>query len=270
MTIRKINYQYSVIFQLCSLYDPDCLFFSFLSESFSALIKSCKISGKPCCFFLCFCIEKCKRTGSCIQSATGIDTWSQHKSDMISCDFSIFQRICSDQFLQSLIFGIFQTAQPFFYQNPVLSLKIHNISYCCNSRQFIIIFQLLCRNAKSLVKCCNIFKGHHCPTQVFIRVWTIILFRIQNRICRRKHHLAFSLFLPVRNLMMICNNHCHSLILCHLDFSSRSNSIITGHDRIDPVRFRSFYKMCMNPISVCNSVRNISIHICSDPRKAFH
>ena len=98
-------------------------FFSFLSESFSALIKSCKISGKPCCFFLCFCIEKCKRTGSCIQSATGIDTWSQHKSDMISCDFSIFQRICSDQFLQSLIFGIFQTVQSFFYQNPVLSLK---------------------------------------------------------------------------------------------------------------------------------------------------
>jgi len=68
---------------------------------------------------------------------------------------------------------------------------------------------------------------------------------------------------------MVCDDHGHPLIFCHLNLRSSGNSIITGHNGVNSVFPGSVYQMLMNPITICYSVRNISIHICPDPCQAL-
>ena len=178
------------------------------------------------------------------------------------------QCIFLHQAYKTLDLCISQLFKPLFYYNTVLILKLHYIAYCSNRRQLQHIQPFLAVNPIFLKKYLDQLISHHSAADLTERIFTVFSLGIDNGVCRR-HDLRFRNLIYL-NIMVICYHYRHSQFFCFCDLVNSSNSIITGHDRIDPVRFRSFYKMRMNPISVCNSVRNISIHICSDPRKAFH
>ena len=89
MAVRKIDNQNSVIFQICGFDQTDGFFFSLFCQCLSALIQGSQVTCQFCRFFYCLCIQKLQRTCSRVQSSAGIDTGSQHKSDMIGGNLCI-------------------------------------------------------------------------------------------------------------------------------------------------------------------------------------
>ena len=98
MTVWQKDHKYTVLSDFRLFYNANRFFFSLFCKSFTALVQRSQITCKFRSFFLCLCTEKLQRTGCRIQSSAGIDAWSQHKSHVISCDLSVFQTICTNQF----------------------------------------------------------------------------------------------------------------------------------------------------------------------------
>ena len=188
---------------------------------------------------------------------------------MVSGNRPILQTVGTDQLPETFVGSVGKSFQPFFYENTVFSLKIHDISYCGNGPQFQKVLQLFFRNTAGFIESCHKLQGNHCPAESFFRIVTIRLFWIYNGVGRRKDQLSSIFRFFIGNLMMIGYDHCHSFFLCHRNFIVCCNPVITGNNYINPVIHCSFNQVLMDSISISHPVRNVCICQCTYSLQSF-
>ena len=136
MAVRKIYHKHTILVQSGFFDQTNGIFFSLLSHCLSALIQSHKISRQFCRFFLIPFTQKFQWSCSCVKTSAGIDARTKNKSYMICRNFRSLQLICTNECTKSRRMCHGKPAQAFFYDNPVFSLQIHNISNRSHSSQF--------------------------------------------------------------------------------------------------------------------------------------
>ena len=110
--------------------------------------------------------------------------------------------------------------------------------------------------------------SNHCPADLLIRIWTILLLRINYDGCRRQPVNPFPLLLLIGNLMVISHNNRHSTGIRKTDLIGCRNPIVTGEYRINAILLRLFNQMIIQSISILHPVWNHGIHICTKKPQA--
>ena len=151
MTVWKIHYQHSVLTEIIFLNALNRLFFSLLCHGFSALIQIIQIIRKLHCIFHIIRKKQFQRSCCCIKPSACIDTWANNKPYMICRNLCTFKIIHTNQCFQPFKRSRRKFFQSFLYNDPVLSLQIHDITYCCNCCQFKKIPYLITVNPQSFI-----------------------------------------------------------------------------------------------------------------------
>ena len=128
---------------------------------------------------------------------------------MIGTDLCVFQIIYLDQCFQPRCFCMGQLTQSFFYNNPVFSLKIHNIAYCSHCCQLCKCENFFCWNSCIFIHNPDQFPCNYSSAEIFVWIWAVLLFGIDYCICRWNDPFSSIFCIPKRNIMMIGNHHCH-------------------------------------------------------------
>ncbi len=178
------------------------------------------------------------------------------------------QTICPNQSPIPKILRLLQPFQPIPHQDPVLPPQLHNIPHRSHRRKLRQIKDFLPGNPFLRVQRLHQPPGHRRPAEHLKGIPAIRLLRIHNHIRRRQNPNPFLILLLKRNLMVIRHHHRHTKLLRQPNLLRSRNPVITGNNRINPLRCRLTDQILIHPIPILHPIRNHRIHLSPNPGKS--